>query len=336
MIRRADEYHLVLERIPARATPEFEQDDMLKRVWGRSWGVSDDVGRLRLVLLHRPGPEVSVMADESKYDPTINALIDDEEQWYFRSDRAPDLARMQEQHDGLAEALKAEGVEVDYIEGCPPLDPKAVFVRDVAVAVRGGAIIGRMGPVGRRGGRRGEEAFATTKIASLGMPILRTIHGAGLLEGGSFGFIDSKNAMLGMSWRQNDEAADQLEDVLMYQGVNLIRVPLTGYSLHLDGAIVMAAPGIALVNVSKLPYWFIDTLKSLGIRTVQVHPDDEWYACNCLAVRPGRVIMCVGAERTAERLQEVGVEATFVDMSEIHKAGGGIHCSTLPLIRDSA
>lgn len=334
-VKRIEDYHIVLERIPPQPEPSFEEPTMQQRVWGRQWGITDDVGPLRLVLLHRPGDEVKVMCDPSKYDSSIGALIDDEEQWYFRSHRPPDLAKMQEQHDNLASVLREEGVEVAYIQQAPPGDPKAMFVRDVAVAVKGGAVICRMGPVGRkRGGRRGEELYATQKIASLGMPIIHTIHGTGLLEGGSVAFLDEKHAVIGMSFRQNKDGADQLEAVLERQGVKLIRVPLTGHSLHIDGGIVMVAPKIALVNITRLPYWFLTTLKDLGIQTVHVDPDDEFAAINCLAVRPGRVIMSNGGERTAERLARLGIEVIFVDYSENLKNGGGIHCSTLPLVRD--
>jgi N-dimethylarginine dimethylaminohydrolase len=82
----------------------------------------------------------------------------------------------------------------------------------------------------------------------------------------------------------------------------------------------------------KLPYWFLDKLADLGIRTVEVHPD-EWGAVNCLAVRPGKVIMPGPSPRTAERLNRLGVEVIEIDYSEVEKGGGGVHCSTLPLIR---
>ena len=328
-------YHVVLERIPPRAEPAFETAAMQERVWGRRWGVHDDVGRLRLCAVHRPGAEIGVI-DPAKYDPGIAALIDDAQQWYWRDRRGPDLALMQAQHDALVAALQAEDIEVVQVESSAG-DPKAVFTRDQAIAVHGGAVICRMGPVGQeRGyGRRGEEAYVTRVLAALGMPILRTIHGTGLLEGGSFLFLNETTAALGLSFRQNEAGARQIEQVLAEQGVRLIRVSLTGHSLHLDGCIVMVDRDKAIINMARLPYWFLDTLKELGIQPIHVYPNEEGNKpVNCLALRPGRVLIAAGAPRTVERLNQAGVETVEIPYGEIHKNGGGVHCSTLPLVRD--
>jgi N-dimethylarginine dimethylaminohydrolase len=326
-------YHVVLERIPPRAEPPFEDRAMQERVWGRQWGVGDDVGALRLIALHRPGNEMRTI-DPDKYDESIEALIDDREQWYWRDETGPDIALMQRQHDTLRAALEAEGVETVDVGGSDG-DVKAVFTRDQAIAVDGGAIICRMGPVGVDAGygRRGEESFITKVIANLGMPILRTINGTGLLEGGSFCFLTPKVAALGMSYRQNEEGARQVEEVLRATDTRLIRIPLTGHSLHLDGCILMVDRDKALVNVTRLPYWFLDDLATLGIEAIHAWPT-EGHAVNCLAVRPGKVLISEGCPRTVERLNQRGVETVVIDYSEIRKNGGGIHCSTLPLVRD--
>ncbi|HUG17151.1 MAG TPA: arginine deiminase family protein [Thermomicrobiales bacterium] len=326
-------YHVVLERIPPRAEPPFEDRAMQERVWGRQWGVGDDVGRLQLIALHRPGDEMLTI-DPDKYDESIEALIDDREQWYWRDEQGPDIAKMQRQHDGLRAALRAEGVEIVDVGGSDG-DVKAVFTRDQAIAVDGGAVICRMGPVGVEHGygRRGEEGYITRVIANLGMPILRTISGTGLLEGGSFCFLNGKTAAIGMSFRQNEEAARQLEDVLRTTGTRLIRVPLTGHSLHLDGCILMLDHDKALINVTRLPYWFLDDLKALGIEAIHAWPG-EGHAVNCLAVRPGKVLISEGCPRTIERLNQSGVETVVLEYDEIRKNGGGIHCSTLPLVRE--
>lgn len=330
--RRPEDYHAVLKRFPPRSEPSFESPEMMDRVWGGRWGCRNDIGKIRVVLMHRPGDE-NLRISESKLDPDLGVLIDDDEQWYWRDKTAPNLALMQKQHDGLADMLRKEGAEVVYMDGSE-YDPKAVFTRDVGACVPGGIIIGRMGPVGKeRGGRRGEELFATKAVGSLGMPILHTINGTGLFEGGGFCLLNDKTAAIGLSYRQNEEAARQIEETLKPIGVRLIRVPLVGHTLHIDGCIVMLDHDLALINIVKLPYWFIDEVADLGIRMVEVHPE-EWGAVNCLAVRPGRVIMPAPSPRTSELLSSYGIEVIEHDYSELEKGGGGIHCSTLPLMRD--
>ena len=205
------------------------------------------------------------------------------------------------------------------------------------MVVPGGIIVCRMGPVGTRPGtgRRGEEAYVTRKLAGLGMPILRTIHGSGLFEGGSFALLDERTAMVGLGYRQNEEAARQIEEVLAVQGIRLIRVPLAGHALHLDGQLVMVDHGLALINLERTPYWVLDTLRELKIRWVEVHHADNPRVVNCLAVRPGKVLLAINnGDGTAERLVDHGVEVVPLDYSESQQNGGGIHCSTLPLVRD--
>jgi len=243
---------------------------------------------------------------------------------------------MQTEHDRMVEVLREEEVEVVNVAGAPR-DPKAMFTRDNGAAVNGGAIIARMGPVGEEPGtgRRGEEAFVMRKLVELGMPILRTIHGQGLFEGGSFAFLDEQTAVIGLSYRQNEEGARQIEDVLSVQGVNLVRVPLTGHSLHIDGAIVMVDHKLALVNMTRLPYWFLDLLKDRGIDTLDVHHADNPMVINCLAIRPGKVLLAINnGDGTAERLTKAGIEVIPIDYAECQTNGGGIHCSTMPLIRE--
>jgi N-dimethylarginine dimethylaminohydrolase len=242
---------------------------------------------------------------------------------------------MQAEHDGLARVLEKNGVGVEYVEGSPK-NPKAMFVRDTAIAVKGGVIICRMGVVGEEvgTGRRGEESYVSRRLASMGMPILRTIHGTGLLEGGSFCILDEHHAVVGTSYRQNASGVDQLRNVLSHLDMELIEVPLTGYSLHIDRAIVMVDHGKALVDVSRLPFWFLDRLKELNIKTVDVDPEDVDYANNCLAIAPGKIVMCQGSDRTADKLNKLGIDVIQVPYDECHKNGGGIHCSTLPLIRE--
>jgi arginine deiminase len=57
---------------------------------------------------------------------------------------------------------------------------------------------------------------------------------------------------------------------------------------------------------------------------------------NCLAVHPGRVIMSDAvSDRTLDALGRQGVTVVRVPYEAMYLGGGGIHCSTAPLLRDS-
>lgn len=124
--------------------------------------------------------------------------------------------------------------------------------------------------------------------------------------------------------------------MLKAQGVELIRVDLAGYDIHLDISLTMIDVDLAIVNPAGLPYWFLEKLKELKIRTIEISPQDSSWIVNCLAVRPGRVIMPRGiSNRTMDALVKHNVEVIQIDYDKMSLNGGGIHCSTCPLIRDS-
>jgi arginine deiminase len=64
-------------------------------------GVSSEVGRLRTVLLHRPGPELKRLTPRNN-----DKLLFDGIPW---------VSRAQDEHDGFAAALRDRGVEVLYL-----------------------------------------------------------------------------------------------------------------------------------------------------------------------------------------------------------------------------
>lgn len=323
-------YNQLIKTFASEPSPGFEAPAQQQAVWGRRWGCNSDVGRLRVVLMHRPGEELKIV-DPAKRIDHLGAYGDVATGWYWRGREIPDLSTQQAQHDALVAALREEGVEVVLLNRCAPGKMKSVYTRDQVIGIDGGAIICRMGPPIRRG----EEAPATETLAKLGMPILRTIHGEGIMEGGSFAFITPKLAVVGISSRVNEEAARQIEEVLRVQGVELLRVHLTGYRLHIDGAFVMVDIATAVINPVQLPFWFLQKLKELGINCIEVHPDDPAGTVNCLAVAPGRVLMANQVSpRTAEALDRAGISVRIVPYDAVWEGGGGIHCSTAPLVRD--
>src|SRR4051812_32214672 len=64
-------------------------------------GADSEVGRLRIVMLHRPGPELKRLTPRNN-----DSLLFDGIPW---------VGRAQEEHDIFAEALRDRGVEVLYL-----------------------------------------------------------------------------------------------------------------------------------------------------------------------------------------------------------------------------
>ena len=67
---------------------------------------------------------------------------------------------------------------------------------------------------------------------------------------------------------------------------------------------------------------------------IQIDRRDTGNPINCVPLEPGKVIMMEGTDYTADILAKKGIEVIQVEYSEIQKNGGGLHCSSLPLIRD--
>jgi hypothetical protein len=157
-------YNQTVKLFAAGAAPAFEDVGELEAHWGRAWGVDNDVGRMRAVLVHRPGPEMDVI-DPTKRIESIGSYGDVEAGWYFQSDSVPKISEMQAQHDALVAALRAEGVEVYEVEGVTGGRLKSCYTRDPLIMVKGGAIVCRMGARIRRG----EELAITRTLARIGI-----------------------------------------------------------------------------------------------------------------------------------------------------------------------
>jgi N-dimethylarginine dimethylaminohydrolase len=312
----------------AAAEPAFHAE--MEEVWGRSWGAYDEVGPLRSVLVRSPGAALNRIREEA-WNPELEALVDPDGGWYWTSPIAPDRQRAAAQHDGLVTALRDEGVEVIEAPSMGEGFTKAMYVRDPLVTVPGGAIIARMAVRMRRG----EEADVTRVVAGAGMPILATLTGTATLEGGSFVKLREGVAALGTSIRCNEEGADQLREILARIGWELVVVPLPGYTIHLDLHLAMLDVDLALVDAAGLPYSFLVRLERMGIDVVHADPAEPW-GVNLLALGRRRVLMAQGSPRTEERLRDAGVDIRTIPYDELQHNGGGVHCSTMELVRERA
>lgn len=156
---------------------------MMGKLYG-DWGVDSEVGRLRAVLMRRPGAEI-----EGITDPEAVAM---KEIW--------DPVKVREQHDALAEIYRNNGVEVYYIEDMDPALPNAIYARDLVFMTPEGAIVAR--PAASC--RIGEEVYAARQLAKIGVPIIKTINGMAYL---------TEHAACG--WTERHACLDMVKDAIL-------------------------------------------------------------------------------------------------------------------------
>lgn len=324
---------------PPRRLDHLGFEDEKELVWGRPWGANSKIGKLHCALVSSPGPEEigEVTATDPEYFlycgragvPGLGVAQSPED--------LPDLELMRTQHAAYVQTLRDEGVEV-VLANLPPRLHTAYGLPyrgagyPPAFMVRDGCVIGRSALAWKRG----QESIWARKMSELGVPILFTITGSGILEG-RVDWIDSHHACLNVGHRGNREGFRQMEWLLHEQGTEcVIPVELPGNILtHLDVVFTMVAPKLALVYPPGLPFEFMRLLESLGVGLVEIPGDEIGHGPgNAFPLEPGRVIMPLGAPETKRQMRASGVEIVEVDVSESLKLGAGPDCMTLSLIRE--
>jgi len=297
---------------PEETTLEMD----LKRHWG-DWGVASEVDTLRAVLMHRPGKEIDGV------DPKVARFTEEP--------LDPELFRRQ--HDALAQVYRDHGVAVHYVGETRPDRPNAVYTRDLLFMTPEGAIVGRPG----MSARRGEERYLAAALAKLGVPIILTVHGDGLFEGANAMWVDRRTVVLSTSSRCNRSGYDQVAQALGRMGVDQIipmQVPST--NIHIDGVLNMASNDVAVVHAQQVAYDVCDALRRKGIKILGVPLSSEVYknfCCNFVALEPGVVVQPAGSPRCREMLEQNGIKVIPVDLSEVVKGRGAVHCCTAFLKR---
>jgi dimethylargininase len=285
----------------------------------RTFGSQSMVAPLRAVLVKRP--------DEA-------FAVDDPAKWHYTA--RPDLAIARQEHDDLAAILRLAGAEVIYHDEPQPERADSIFVYDPAIVTDHGAIILRMGkPL-----RQGEEAAMARRFEALGVPILATLHGEALAEGGDLLWLDHDTLAVGLGFRTNAEGLRQLRAALERLDVRVIPVDLPYYTgpeacLHLLSLISLVDRDLAVIYPPLLAVPFWQELRSRDIRLIEV-PDEEFASMgtNVLALAPGECLMLEGNPITRRRLEQAGCEVRSYRGNEISlKAEGGPTCLTRPILR---
>lgn len=285
----------------------------LGTLW-RASGVSVEWAPLRTVLLYRPGAEIDDVQDPSR------------ELWSERVDS--DLVR--EQHQGLEEAYLSAGVEVLTLE--PGMSANGfrnlTFMRDLFAMTPLGAIIGRPASATRAG----EEVLVAAALARYHVPIVGSVLGWDHFEGADLILASPELALVGTGLRTSRNGAEHVASVLRKMGYQDAQVIQTTYGCgHLDGVLSVVSDKLALVYPRSVSYEAYAALKRHGF-AVEELPDPaeaaDGMAINIVPLSRDQALMPAGNPVTARLLARYGVQAISVNVSEIKKMGGAIHCLT--------
>jgi N-dimethylarginine dimethylaminohydrolase len=283
--------------------------DEVGTVWA-ACGVRDEWAPLRIVLLHRPGPELATP------DPDAVQFL------------APvDPERAAAEHDALARAYRDAGVRVHAVEPGGPPSPNLMFCADLFLMTPEGAILGRPASTVRAG----EERWVARRLAALGIPIVRSVRGRGTFEGADAMWLDPTTVLVARGLRTNAEGLAQVAATLGEMGVAAIPVDLPWGAMHLMGALRIADHDLAIAWPGRLAVAAVEALHARGYRVLFL-PDapaaERTTALNFVTLAPGRILMAEGYPVFERFFEKAGLACRTTPVAELRKAAGGIGCLT--------
>lgn len=233
------------------------------------------------------------------------------------------------QHRELVAAYQHFGVRVHWHLPEPEL-PMQVYARDSSVMTPYGAIITAMA----NWWRRGENYAAIRTYERLGIPLYDMVT-AGTFEGGDFNVIEQDCVLIGCGGaRTQEEGARQVEGWLKNEGWETRLAFFDEYYVHIDLMVVPIAPKLTAVCLACTDPAIAAWLKAKGHEIIDVPFEDTIsLGCNFMSLGRGRVIVPKSSRTLCQRLRAHGFEVAEIDMSEISKTGGGIHCMAQALRR---
>ncbi len=292
----------------------------MRQELGTLWapcGVSNEWGRLKSVLMHRPFAELAASADPDGVQ-MLEPL---------------DMERASIQHDHIADAYRSAGVTVHLVD--PPVapHPNQMFVADLMVMTPEGAIVCR--PASKV--RAGEERWIARRLADNGIPILRTISGAATFEGADVLWVDAHTVLIGRGMRTNQEGVAQLSTLFDTLGIASVVVDIPYGAMHLMGILRIVDKNLAVAWPERVAVSAVQLLRDKGYAVYFVPDQDEartGFALNMVTLGPRKILMAAGNPVTQKFYENLGITCLTVAVDELAKAAGAIGCLTGVLHRE--
>ena len=340
--------HEVYQKYHPQILSDFE--DEMPKYWGRKWKANSTVGKLRMVLLHRPGKEFLSVGKPTPWPPHLTSL----EAW--RMSFKPDLDELIEDHENLVKAYRDEGVEVVVRKpdpNDPPYQVKSIYTDDVCHAAVYGQIVLRM----YDHIRKGEEVPTYQTLAEIGCPVVGMIVGRGMAEGGPIGWLDEKHLVVAVHYprantrepavmRANESGHIQYARIVKMQDPEVDVRILPGYGGRIGiSHYAMIDRHTSVQDPKCLDPLLVDWMRA-EMDWQFIVPPDELTHTNArgwtvgpetgVVLEPMKIMVPKGRPRATKWLESIGVEVVEVECSSIvtPRNSGTIHCAAGSLIRD--
>ncbi len=298
----------------------------------------DELGRLKSVLLHTPGEELS--------------LINEYNYRYWLYDEVPDIPGYIEEHRQYRELLESNGVKIhelsDYVEENKALIgkmPNLTFLHDTAVISEKGAMVSRMRPPAREN----EEVVVKEALNNLGIPILNEFKSSnGFFEGC---LLISKDTIFVAETERHTYpfVMEFVSNILNeFKEVIYVRTPKARRYMHPDTIFNRIREDLALAYLpafeetclftrdSREKIDFKEFVQQRGMEILPVSDSEQSrLACSFVPLESGTIFHYDIAldGKTKEALAEEAVEIIPFHPEALRAGGGSLRCHTLRLCR---
>ncbi|HEY3361889.1 MAG TPA: dimethylarginine dimethylaminohydrolase family protein [Methanosarcina sp.] len=298
----------------------------------------EELGRLKSVLMHTPGEELS--------------LVNKSNCKYWLYDKVPDISGYIREHRSYQESLESNGVKIyelgDYVDESIDLIrkmPNLTFLHDTAVISEKGAILSRMRPPAREK----EEIVVKEALNNLGIPILSEFNeGQGFFEGCLL--LSKETVFVADTERHTYSFIRKFTSNILneFNEVIYVRVPKTRRYMHPDTVFNRIREDLALAYLPAFEETCLFTedsgekidfkafMQEKGMEIISVSDSEQSrLACSFVPLDSGTIFHYDTAldQKTSKNLEKEGVEIIPFHPDALLAGGGSLRCHTLRLCR---
>jgi N-dimethylarginine dimethylaminohydrolase len=289
----------------------------------RRWGIDNDYGPLRDVLLGQPHYYRWVDAG-----PITRRTLQNKD----RTGAEFDLQVAMSQHAEMVRIYEDAGVACHYLKADPVLH-RNFFARDSSAMTPWGALICHM----QLKCRRADYVSAIAFYQKNDIPIWKYAT-AGHFEGGDFVILEPGTVLIGYCGERSEQAgAEQVAAWVREAGWEAEVAPISREFVHMDGLVVPLAPKLAVACLDALEDWVVEWMRAKGFDFVDVgYAEAKGLGVNLVTLGKDRVLSMKGSTALNDKMRALGFEVFDPDMSMFTLGGGGVHCLSQALCRDPA